>query len=834
VNNMPEETYRHFFIEGIPEAQKYTKKRQPIPPKPFPKVDRYAHGQRIKEMLEKAWKEAKDINEQRSAVSLPTKDGIYLEFESAPNFELATKSLEHQRKGEGIRLLNVRTEKIDEDKFCNKATVFIPKGKETYYIKKVKEYIEKDTDKHKPKNEALIASLNNIKLAVLESFWQGDREWIPEDEPQWCEIWLSSSDEEVEACTRKLAEQLNIPLQKESLDFPERKVILGKVNKKLLVELISASPHIAEFRRASETALFFIDMENSEQAEWVKELKSRTIVNTNTDVCICILDTGINNGHALIKPVLKDEDCKSYDDSWGTHDHEGHGTGMAGLAIYGDLQCDVEGNHTVIINHILESCKILPPTGENDKKLYGAITEQMVSRMIIDNPNRKRIICMAVTAPKYELRDGSPSSWSAAIDELTSGYLDGEQKLFFVSAGNVVDRNEWKDYPESNKSMTVQNPGQAWNAVTVGAYTEKVYMEKDNKKHYEASSVAPKGGLSPYSSTSILWDKKWPIKPDIVLEGGNLRKDSLGCWECEELSLLTTYYKPSERHFHFTNATSAATAEAAWLAAQIQFQYPEAWPETVRALLIHSAEWTPTMKKQFLKGKTKGCYKELLKTCGYGVPNLDKALWCMKNSVNLIVQSELQPFDKSDDGKRYVTKDMHIHELPWPKDLLLGLGEIPVSMRVTLSYFIEPSPGEIGWKERYGYASCALRFDVNGTDTKEAFLARINAATDMEGKGYESDGGSVKWLIGKNNRHLGSIHSDIWEGTAAELAVSNLIGIYPTVGWWKERAWLERWNRKIRYALIVSLHTPRQDVDLYTPIYNIIKTKVPVTIDVVS
>ncbi|TYQ13109.1 UNVERIFIED_CONTAM: subtilase family protein [Acetivibrio alkalicellulosi] len=824
------ETYKHFFIEGFPEAQKYTRKKQVIPPRPIPEVDRRAHGQRIKGMLEKAWEQAKAINEQRSAVSLPTKDGMYLEFESAPNFELATKSLEHHRKGEGIRLLNVRTEKIDENKFVNKATVFIPKGKETYYIKKVQEYIEKDTDKHKPKNELLISSLNNIKLAVLESFWQGKKDWIPEDGLQWCEIWLSSSDEEVEAYTRKLAEQLNIPLQKESLNFPERKVILGKVNKNSLVELISACPYIAEFRRVSETALFFIDMENSEQVAWLKELKGRTIYNADTSVCICLLDTGINNGHDLIKPVLNDEDCKSYENSWGTHDHDGHGTGMAGLAIYGDLQIAIEGNKTVNINHILESCKILPPTGENDKKLYGAITEQMVSDMIIDNPDRKRIICLAVTAPKYELRDGSPSSWSAAIDELTSGYLDGQQKLFFISAGNIVEPSEWKNYPESNKSMTVQNPGQAWNAVTVGAYTGMVNIDKGKKKYSEATSLAPKGGLSPYSSTSLLWDKKWPIKPDIVMEGGNLRKDSLGCWECEELSLLTTYYKPSERHFHFTNATSAATAQASWLAAQIQAQYPNAWPETIRALLIHSAEWTPTMKNQFLNGKTKGCYKELLKICGYGVPNLDKALWCMKNSVNLIVQSELQPFDKSDDGKRYVTKDMHIHELPWPKDLLLNLGEIPVSMRITLSYFIEPSPGEIGWKERYRYASCVLRFDVNGMDSKEDFQRRINAAAEKEGEGYESDGGSINWMIGKNNRHLGSIHSDIWEGTAAELSESNLIGIYPAVGWWKERAWLGRWNRKVRYSLIVSLQTPRQDIDLYTPIYNIIKSKVPISI----
>ena len=94
----------------------------------------------------------------------------------------------------------------------------------------------------------------------------------------------------------------------------------------------------------------------------------------------------------------------------------------------------------------------------------------------------------------------------------------------------------------------------------------------------------------------------------------------------------------------------------------------------------------------------------------------------------------------------------------------------------------------------------------------------------------ESDGGSLKWTLGKNNRHFGSIHSDTWNTTAAQLATSNLIGVYPAIGWWRERAWLGRWGKKIRYALVVSLQTPEQSVDLYTPILTMIKT--PVTISI--
>ncbi len=824
---MADESLRHVFIKNTEREMDFTSKQRGGPKLKFPTQNRFEHGNTIKQKFEDAWRQARELDEQRRAVSLLTKDGVYLEFESSPEYELATKSLEDVKHG--IRLLNVKTDIID-DEIINKATVFIPQGKEKIFLKKVQDYLndEKNTKKNNPKNQPLIDSLNDLNLAVLESFWQGKKEWIPGEEPKWCEIWLSDDSDEVVNQFRDLAEnQLKIPLQQESIKFPERCVLLGQATRSQLQELITASPHIAEFRRASETADLFMEMENQEQTEWAQDLLDRLEVDEESNVCICILDTGINNGHILLNRIINDQDCRSYNPLWGVDDHAGHGTQMSGLAGYGDLQSALESSSPISILHRLESIKILPPKGENDPKLYGAIVAQSVSDIIIDNPERQRIICMAVTAPEYSTRDGSPSSWSAALDEFTSGYLDEQRKIMFVSAGNVDEMDDWRNYPDSNKTKTVQNPGQAWNVITVGAYTEKA--EVDTTKYNGSKAVASAGELSPFSSTSYSWDNKWPIKPDIVLEGGNLIQDSFSCCSCSEFDLLTLHHKPTERQFSTIRATSAATAQAAWMAAQIQAEYPEAWSETIRALMIHSAEWTPEMQRQFLTGDSKGNYQELLRICGYGVPNLARALWCLRNSVNLIVQTELQPYDKKSDGG-FKTKDMHIHKLPWPKEILLDLAETPITLKVTLSYFIEPGPGEIGWKNRYRYPSCLLRFDVNGTDTEEAFLNRINAATIDEENEMASDGGSVKWTLGKQNRHLGSIHSDTWHTTAAQLATSNLIGIYPAVGWWRERAWINKWNHKIRYALVVSLHTPEQSVDLYTPITAQIKIPVPIEV----
>ena len=77
--------------------------------------------------------------------------------------------------------------------------------------------------------------------------------------------------------------------------------------------------------------------------------------------------------------------------------------------------------------------------------------------------------------------------------------------------------------------------------------------------------------------------------------------------------------------------------------------------------------------------------ENLLRVCGYGVPNLSRALYSVANSVTLISQAKLQPFDKRD--SRYVSKEMHLYSLPWPRDVLASLGEADATMRVTLSYF---------------------------------------------------------------------------------------------------------------------------------------------------
>lgn len=146
-------------------------------------------------------------------------------------------------------------------------------------------------------------------------------------------------------------------------------------------------------------------------------------------------------------------------------------------------------------------------------------------------------------------------------------------------------------------------------------------------------------------------------------------------------------------------------------------------------------------------------------------------------------------------------------------------------------YFIEPGPGEIGWQDRYRYASHALRFELNSPgEGKDELIKRINKAARQEEEGHPgTESASKYWKIGQV-RDRRSIHSDIWQGTAQELADSNIIAIAPRIGWWRERFHLGRWDRSTRYSLVISITTPEERVDVSTPVANQVGITVPIEI----
>lgn len=203
----------------------------------------------------------------------------------------------------------------------------------------------------------------------------------------------------------------------------------------------------------------------------------------------------------------------------------------------------------------------------------------------------------------------------------------------------------------------------------------------------------------------------------------------------------------------------------------------------------------------------------------------------MKNSLSLIVEDELQPFQK-ENGK-IKTRDMHLHNLPWPRDKLLELGNVAVKMTVTLSYFIEPNPSSRGVKGKYSYQSHGLRFDVKRPlESSNEFRKRINRQARDEEEGSTQSPTDADWLFGAQFRHKGSIHKDVWSGKAAELAERGQVAVYPAKGWWRTRTKLERHDKAARYSLIISIAVPDIDTDIYTEVFN--KITIEQSIEILS
>jgi hypothetical protein len=419
---------------------------------------------------------------------------------------------------------------------------------------------------------------------------------------------------------------------------------------------------------------------------------------------------------------------------------------------------------------------------------------------------------------------GQPSSWSAEIDSLASGAGEDDprpKRLFLVSVGN-------KDLPVSANYFDeclvagAHDPAQSWNALSVGAFTERFEIDDPDFEGWKA--LAPPGDLSPTSSTSVVWEPRWPIKPDLVMEGGNAAISAVGQIDfSDSLSLVTTYHLPQIRQFTATGETSASTSLIARLAAMIQARYPQLWPETIRALIVNSCSWNNTMLSRVPQDGSRRSRETLARCYGYGAPDIRLALESATNAITLIVQNSIQPYGNDR------MKDMHFHNLPWPREILLDLADTDVSLKVTLSYFVEPNPGRRGWKRPHRYASHGLRFDVKAaTETVSNFRKRLNKLALEEEEEKPTSHSSGDWFLGPRVRNRGSLHSDIWRGTAADLAERGVIGIYPVVGWWRERASLERWKESVRYSLVVSIATPRVDVNIYQPIAALIQQMVTI------
>lgn len=809
-----------------------------------PAHDRNSHGGKLRQQYESVLAEYAEREKGREATI--TEDiGIYVEVTSSTDCKLPIDSLDNR----DFKLCSLKSKNNQEI-----AIVFIPEEKRKKFLEKIEQYLDpsKDLKLNKqgeifPKNHTLLDSIFEIKIADILSFWTDPDALLPEDKnaEAWWELWLKDiKGYDSETIAKSFAERINATLSNTSLNFFNTTVLLIKCSLNDLERAPELISNLEELRKAKETPNTILESNPVEQAEWAASFAERIELADEFTCAVSILDSGVNYDNPILRLACSAELSEVWNPAWPKYDtfsplspYNEHGSLQAGIALFGNFMDEITNSGPIEISYGIESGRILPPTGQNDPELYGAITVGTAYKLEAERPNINRVYSLAVTSDQ-EKESGQPSSWSGEIDKFCLGMEDGRRRLFILSAGNNRDIRPSPDYWDQACLTEIEDPAQAWNAITVGAYTE---MTTNDDPHFEGwAPFATAGDVAPSSRSSINW--RWrehaPFKPDVVAEGGNklLSPEKNEISSADVVSLLTTSGRSSGQIFERNEDTSAACALVSRQAAILSTEYPELWPETIRGLIVHSAQWTPRMMERFglLSGNhsPKVAKESLLRTVGYGVPDLERALYSANHSLTLIAEGEIQPFTKKAGATASndpTLNQMKLYQLPWPAESLRQLPlETEVKLKITLSYFIEPNPGRRGYRSRYSYQSHGLRFEtIRPGQDLDNFRAYINGRVKLEG--YDGpEGDNDGWFLQSQLRTRGSVHSDTWTGTVRDLVDMHTIVIFPVGGWWKYRTAEDRWNNNVKFSLLVSIETPDENTDIYSEIENIVDISVEV------
>ncbi len=832
---------KHLWVERFAEPCPYS--RDFSGGKEVSRQNRQTHGASLGGQIKQLKDDYQQFKQARPAFPFRFQDGLIVEFESPPDVELQLKSLESKRLG--FELLNAPVFTDDQGRKIMLARLFVPAGTLDRLEKLLRDYLDPAKDMpakirddgsmkpSSPKNRTLLDSIQSLRMATIRELWSESEPFPDAKATILWEAWLRAGRDEAERRSvtrqfRKACAEASIRVSEGEISMPEHTIVMIKANSDQLLGSVELLNCLAELRKPQDFADFFVGQPVSEQASWVQDLRGRSVGPAAAAPAICVLDTGINRGHLLLAAYLPEGANQAVNPAWGAADDQDHGTAMAGICLYGDLAEVLGRPDAVPIPCWLEGVKIVPPAGNDDEKFAAELTQRGVALAEIRDARRARTWCLATSFSGNH--EGRPSSWSAELDALAAGVdNDGKQRrLFCLSAGNVL-WPDWPQYPAVNHKSTVHNPGQSWNSLCVGSFTMK---DRVAQKNQQCGVIAQRGGMAPTNSTSLGWDNRWPIKPDVVFEGGNGGKDSTSAVVLPELELLSTSGSTEGGPLRSCSGTSPAAALASRMAVQIHKEYPSYWPETIRALIAHSAGWTPAMLETVDGNLSrKEGFIHLARRVGYGVPDLERALYCAASRATMVAQASLQPYRRDKKGEPPKLNQMHLFALPWPANVFRQFSGLTVRMRVTLSYFIEPNPPKVRTvNSNYNYAGCSLRFSISKLgQTRKTFESSINALAEPDETQADVDpGDGMRWRFGQKSRSKGSLHCDLWEGQAADLIDPRFIAIYPVSGWWKTRPFKERYDQKVRYSLLVTLECDSPQVDIYTPLRVAIETPIPV------
>lgn len=842
---MPDPDYNlraspHISLDGVRRVGAYAAPKRKMDAKPL-RGDYAAHGERLLQQLSDALPRLPLGHADARLPIAGLKPGVLVTLETLPpdtdRKGPSKVPLAFESPSQDIVILRShRTADRGEE-----SVVFVPDDAREGLKRRVAEYGSRNLGNRDRPYVAQFERVERILAAETARLFPSGFD-LSDAAPKWWELWIRDL-HGIPASVRSTAAALNLDVHPETLVFPDTTVLFIHAAARPLLAFVSRIPGaVAEVRHGLGNIEPFLTLgaDRVSQHDFVGDLAGRTIPARSNAPTVCVLDTGIAAAHPLLVDGLAA--ALAVDASWGTDDHYpfgGHGTSVASLALHGDLGFAMSDQRVIELTHTVESVKLLPPRGAapTPPPSYGVVTQSAVSLVEISRPDALRTFCLASCTPLVD--PSRPSTWSGALDQIAAGALEGERegvgkaaqtpkRLVLVAAGNVVGALA----TEVAEGACLSDPAQSWNALTIGGYTAKTNLGASLS---DLAPMAEANDVSPYSSSSRdLPTDLLPLKPEVLFEAGNMTIDSLGyCDWHPALSLLAAGSNVSAEPLLPFWATSAAVGMAGHFVGRLQAALPGYWPETYRALTVHSARWpTPIRRRLIGRGKvwksgTKSEKQNVLRHVGFGVPQLEAAVSSAKNDFTMIAQAEIQPFAAGAAPGTAVYNEVHFYDLPWPKEKLRELGEKAVMMRVTLSYFIEPNLSGKGATRPETYRSYGLRFTLKKrNESEEDFRSRLSQLQlDGEIDGEDSFGeedseekgvATQNWLLGPKAVSAGSLHCDIWRGKACDLVDHDAVAVHPAVGWWKTHLGKRRHTDTGRYALILSIDAEGAEIDLHT------------------
>jgi hypothetical protein len=407
----------------------------------------------------------------------------------------------------------------------------------------------------------------------------------------------------------------------------------------------------------------------------------------------CVIDSGVVAGHPLLTGTIVDE--RDFESGEATPvDTVGHGTAVAGVVVYGDIQRCLSEEWTPRVQILSAKVMRQGPMGDAEFADEERVTTQI--RNAVEAYQRGygcRVFNLSIGHADRPLTGRRQLPWALLLDELARE-LD---VVFVVSVGNVPHPN----VPDAATTHELQeavrdqllstdhvliDPASAALAVTVGAVSrgDQPYVSPPDFR--PAVAGAPADCPAPFTRAGVIETSgataRRAVKPELVAYGGNYcLQDRDKRWtrnnpHLTEKSLNYAFAtgRPLTGLCGSTLAAAQVTHCCAIVEAELRTSHPRGKGPSanlIRALVVHGARRNKQLE-QWMGGGHGAAERRALRVGGYGVTEPDRAAFSADNRVVLIAEDSLEE------------DHFHLYELEIPTEFLNGAGSR--SLRVTLAY----------------------------------------------------------------------------------------------------------------------------------------------------